>query len=111
MEKKREKLFFLIFYIYFYRYLEKEHLLYCYEEANGMASLPLRFVYVDGARDPSRPTTATLPNGDVINTTNSYSRLLSFFTSGEITPEKLREMGYRKLDALLRQVGEKDDVP
>jgi len=88
------------------RYLEKEHLLYCYEEANGMASLPLRFVYVDGARDPSRPTTATLPNGDVINTTNSYSRLLSFFTSGGITPEKLREMGYRKLDALLRQAKE-----
>jgi len=70
-----------------------------------MAKLPLNSVYVEGVRDPSRPTTGTLPNGDVINATNSYKMILSFFTSTSITPEELRDKGYQKLDALLSQVG------
>lgn len=69
-----------------------------------MAKLPLNSVYVDSLRDPSRPTTGALPNGDVINATNSYKMLLSFFTSSSITPEELKEMGYKKLDEFLSQV-------
>lgn len=88
-----------------YRYLEKEHIQYCYSGATGLAKLPLNSVFVDGFRDPSRPTTATLPNGDVINATNSYKMILSFFTSHNITPEELKDNGYKKLDALLSQVG------
>lgn len=88
-----------------YRYLEKEHIQYCYSGATGLAKLPLNSVFVDGFRDPSRPTTATLPNGDVINATNSYKMILSFFTSNNITPEELKDNGYKKLDALLSQVG------
>ncbi|KAJ7353997.1 hypothetical protein OS493_030847 [Desmophyllum pertusum] len=74
--------------------------------ATGMAKLPLRSVYADGSRDPSKPTTGRLPNGDVINGTNSYKMLLPFFTSSSITPEELRSMGYKKLKALLGQVKE-----
>ena len=69
-----------------------------------MAKLPLNAVYVNGLRDPSRPTTGTLPNGDVINATYSYKMILSFFTSSSITPEKLRDEGYEKLNALLIKV-------
>ena len=69
-----------------------------------MAKLPLNSVYVNDFRDPSRPTTGTLPNGDVINATNSYKMILSFFTSSSITPEELKDKGYKKLDALLIQV-------
>ena len=75
-----------------------------------MANLPLRFVFVEGLRDPSRPTTARLPNGKAINITNSYTRLLSFFTSGGISPEELRRMGYEKLDTLLGQVSGVDVI-
>ena len=69
-----------------------------------MARLPLNAVYVYDLRDPSRPTTGTLPNGDVINATNSYKMILSFFTSSSITPEELKDKGYKKLDALLIEV-------
>lgn len=69
-----------------------------------MASLPLNFVYVDGVRDNSRPTTGRLPSGDVINITYSYTKLLSYFTSGEISPMELRDLGYKKLETLLDQV-------
>ena len=89
-----------------YRYLETEHLKYCYEEADGMAKLPLNSVYINGYPDPARATSRKLPNGDVINATKSYTKLLSFFTSGGISPEKLRQMGYKKLKDLLEQVRE-----
>lgn len=69
-----------------------------------MASLPLNLVYVDGARDNSRLTTGRLPNGDIINITDSYTKLLSFFTSGDISPMELRDLGYKKLETLLNQV-------
>ncbi|KAL9959511.1 hypothetical protein ACROYT_G032838 [Oculina patagonica] len=88
------------------RYLEKGHLQYCYDGATGMAKLPLNSVFVNGDRDPSRPTTGTLPNGDAINITNSYKMILSFFTSGFISPEELRTQGYKKLDDLLNQAKE-----
>ena len=87
-----------------FRYLEKEHFKYCYSGATGLAKLPLRSVYANENRDPARPTTGSLPNGDVINGTESYKMLLSFFTSSTISPEKLREMGYKKLEALLSEV-------
>ena len=70
-----------------------------------MAKLPLNSVFVNEVRDPSRPTTGTLPDGYVINATNSYKMILSFFTSSSITPEELKDKGYKKLDALLSQVG------
>ena len=89
-----------------YRYLEKEHLKYCYEEADGMAKLPLNYVYINGFPDPARATSGKLPNGDVINATKSYTKLLSFFTSGRISPEDLQKMGYKKLNDLLEQVRE-----
>lgn len=69
-----------------------------------MANLPLRFVYVNGARDPSQPTTGRLPNGEPINISYSYIKLLSFFTSGKISPVELKKMGDQKLKALLDQV-------
>lgn len=69
-----------------------------------MANLPLRFVYVNGVRDHSRPTTERLPNGEAINISNSYIKLLSFFTSGKISPVELKKMGDQKLKALLDQV-------
>lgn len=69
-----------------------------------MASLPLRSVYLDAVRDFSRPTIKKVPNGDVINITDSYTRLLSTFTSGEILPIRLRIMGYQKPNYFHNQV-------
>ena len=87
-----------------FRYLEEEHIKYCYDGATGIAKLPLNAVYADGVRDPSRPTTGSLPNGEKFNASTSYKRLLSFFTSTSISPDKLRAMGYKKLEALLSEV-------
>lgn len=83
------------------RYLETEHIEYCYQGVNGMANLPLTSVYVNGVRDGSRPTHEKLPNGDAINITYSYTKLLPFFTRNGTSPEELKEMGYKKLQALL----------
>ena len=87
-----------------FRYLEEEHIKYCYDGATGIAKLPLNAVYADGVRDPSRPTTGSLPNGDKFNASTSYKRLLSFFTSTSVSPDELTAMGYKKLEALLSEV-------
>lgn len=87
-----------------FRYLEEEHIKYCYDGATGIAKLPLNAVYADGVRDPSRPTTGSLPNGEKFNASTSYKRLLSFFTSTSISPDELTAMGYKKLEALLSEV-------
>ena len=71
-----------------------------------MAKLPLKSVYINGFPDRARATSGKLPNGDVINATKSYTKLLSFFTSGVISPEELRQMGNKKLKDLLEQVRE-----
>lgn len=86
------------------RYLEKEHIKYCYDGATGIAELPLSFVYANGVLDRHRPTTGSFPNGDKFNASTSYKRLLSFFTSTTISPEELKAMGYKKLEALLSEV-------
>ncbi|KAK2571317.1 hypothetical protein P5673_003897 [Acropora cervicornis] len=75
-------------------------------EVHGMVNLPLPFVYVNGVRDPSQPTTGRLPNGEPINISYSYVKLLSFFTSGKISPMELKKMGHQKLKALLDQAKE-----
>ena len=87
-----------------FRYLEEEHIKYCYDGATGIAKLPLNAVYAGGVRDPSRPTTGSLPNGEKFNASTSYKRLLSFFTSTSISPDELTAMGYKKLEALLSEV-------
>lgn len=69
-----------------------------------MAKLPLRYVYRNGVRVSCIRTIGNLPNGDPINVKNSYKKLLSYFTDGQVSPEELRKMAKEKLNNFLRQV-------
>lgn len=90
-----------------FRYMEFEHMRHCVSDSkvSGLHSLPLPFVYVDDVIDNSRPTLQTLPTGELLNGSQSYLRLFTFFSKNDVTPEQLRTMGYEKLDELLKQVG------
>lgn len=96
-----------------FRYMEFEHMRHCVSDSkvSGLHSLPLPFVYVDDVIDNSRPTLQTLPTGELLNGSQSYLRLFTFFSKNDVTPEQLRTMGYEKLDELLKQVGKVKSNP
>ena len=89
------------------RYMEFDHLRHCVpdDEFSGLHSLPLTHKYVDGVMVKSDPALRTLPTGELLNGSQSYLRLLSFFTPNNETPEHLRSEGIRRLSHLLLKVG------
>jgi hypothetical protein len=72
--------------------------------SSGLASLPLTHVYVDGVADLSQPTHPYLPTGELLNGSSSFEKLLPYFTTNDITPKKIQELGYAKLDKLYEKV-------
>jgi len=73
--------------------------------SSGLSSLPLPHVYVDGVVSRNEPTTQKLPSGHKLNGTQAYLRLLSFFTTLDISPGQLKDIAQKRLDNLLSQVG------
>ena len=65
-------------------------------------------MYVDGVVSRNEPTTQTLPSGHKLNGTQAYLRLLSFFTTLDISPRQLKDIAQKRLDNLLSQVGRID---
>lgn len=95
------------FYDRFVRYVEGEHLDHCAPEtvASGLQKLPLAYTYAkDGSVNTNIETTQELPNGQKLKGENTYKSLMRFFTTFDITPEKLREKAQKRLDELLPQV-------
>ena len=90
----------------FSRYLETDYIRHCVPSgvSSGLSSLPLPHVYVDGVAQSDQPTTQQLPSGDKLNGTRAYLKLVSIFTSLDISPETLKKIAQERLDGLLSQV-------
>ena len=74
--------------------------------ASGMSELPVDFIYVDGNRTNTR-TTKRLPiTNEILDGRKSYKNILPYFTTSDITPERINEIGKERLNALYPQVGD-----
>lgn len=61
--------------------------------SSGLFNRPLRYVYIDGKPDMTKPTNRTLGTGEEIIGAQSYSSMLSFFTTTDITPDEVYSKG------------------
>ena len=89
------------------RYLKEEHLPHCLPRdlSSGLGSLPVDYVYLNGKKTQTR-TTKTLPiTNKPLNGKESYKNILPYFTTSDITPERINEIGEQRLKALYPQVG------
>ncbi|XP_015750670.1 PREDICTED: uncharacterized protein LOC107330606 [Acropora digitifera] len=87
-------------------YLENEHMSHCVPSnvSSGLFSRPLRYVYIDGKPDTAQPTTRTLGTGEEITGAQSYSRILSFFTTTDITPDEVYSKGLEMVNHTYQQI-------
>ena len=87
-------------------YLDHEHKSHCLPNdlASGLANLPVDYVYNNGVPDKSQPTKKTLPTGEPLNGTESYKLILSYFTTTDISPEKIFAEGKKQLKYFYDQV-------
>ncbi|XP_068693508.1 uncharacterized protein [Montipora foliosa] len=81
-------------------YLEDEHMRHCVPSniSSGLFNRPLKYVFVDGKPDSSQPTVRNLGTGEKIIGAQSYIRLLSFFTTTEITPDEVYDKGWEMVN-------------
>jgi len=87
---------------YFHRYLEFEHYLYCVPSnvSSGLATLPLDHVWFKGTENTSWPTNRKLPTGEELDGKKAYSMILPYFTTNEMTPDDVYNLGYEQLNKL-----------
>ena len=86
-----------------FRYLELNHSLYCVPSnvSSGLASLPLDFVWFNGTKNTSWPTSKMLPNtNEELSGKRAYSMILPYFTTNEMTPVEVHQLGKDQLKEL-----------
>ncbi|XP_029193183.2 uncharacterized protein LOC114959365 [Acropora millepora] len=88
------------------RYLKLEHSRHCVPSnvSSGLATLPLKYIWFDGQSNMSFPTTQTLPTGERLNGPWAYSQILSYFTTNQMTPLEVHELGKKQLDILYPKI-------
>jgi len=88
------------------RYVETEHIRHCVPSnvSSGLASLPLKYVWLDGKENTSWPTNQTLPTGEALNGPQAYSKIMSYFTTNEMTPLEVHDLGKKQLNILYPMV-------
>ena len=84
------------------RYLETEHIRHCVPSnvSSGLATLPLKYVWLDGKENKSWPTNPTLPTGEPLNGSQAYSKIMSYFTTNTMTPMEVHKLGQQQLAVL-----------
>ena len=94
--------------LYSYRYLEHEHIHHCVPSnvSSGLAGLPLKYVWYDGQANTSLPTNRTLPTGEPLDGKKAYSQIMSYFTTNQMTPLEVHELGKKQLDILYPKVSQ-----
>lgn len=87
-------------------YLDNEHKNHCLPNdlASGLSNLPVDYVYDNLVPDKGKPTTKKLPTGEPLNGTESYRLIVSYFTTTDISPEKIYEEGEKQLKHFYDQV-------
>lgn len=87
-------------------YLDNEHKNHCLPNdlASGLSNLPVDYVYNNLVPDKGKPTTKKLPTGEPLNGTESYRLIVSYFTTTDISAEKIYEEGERQLKHFYDQV-------
>ncbi|KAJ7385378.1 hypothetical protein OS493_016459 [Desmophyllum pertusum] len=90
------------------RFLEDEYIHYCVPSSvsSGLGSLPLKYVWYDGKENKSWPTDPTLPSGEKLNGRHSYSLIMPFFTTNDMEPAYVHELGKTQLNKLYPMVVE-----
>ncbi|XP_046857657.1 uncharacterized protein LOC124451071 isoform X1 [Xenia sp. Carnegie-2017] len=90
------------------KYMENVHLRHCLplNHASGLANLPVKYIYVDGKRTDNRTTRRFPITNTIIDGKKSYKDILAFFTTSDITPERVNEIGHERLNVLYPQVVE-----
>ena len=87
-------------------YMERDHIRHCLPRdlASGISELPVDFIYVDGNSTNTR-TTKRLPiTNEILDGRKAYKNILPYFTTSDITPERINEIGNERLNALYPQV-------
>ena len=89
-------------------YLEFDHMKHCVPDnvSSGLSNLPLDYVYVNDVPDKNQPTTKKLPTGEKLNGKETYKKILSYFTTTDISAEQIYEEGRRQLDYFYSEVGQ-----
>ncbi|KAK3744963.1 hypothetical protein QZH41_008490, partial [Actinostola sp. cb2023] len=87
-------------------YLDGEHMRHCLpnDVSSGLGGLPVDYVYTDGVPDLKNRTNKTLPTGEVLNGTNTYRLILSYFTTTDISPERIYAEGLVQLKGFYAEV-------
>ena len=88
------------------RFLEEEYIDYCVPSnvSSGLGGLPLSSVWYKGKENKSWPTDPTLPNGDKLDGPYSYSLIMPYFTTNDMTPIDVHNLGKKQLDKLYPMV-------
>ncbi|KXJ22654.1 hypothetical protein AC249_AIPGENE26565 [Exaiptasia diaphana] len=89
------------------QYLEFNHSQYCVPSnvSSGLANLPLDYVYLRGNKT-SEKTTKVLPFGEKLSGKEAYKSILPYFTSTNMTPEEVNDLGWKVLNELYPQAVE-----
>ena len=82
-----------------FRYIKDEHIRYCVpgNVSSGWANLPLKHVWLDGKENKSWSTSPYLSDGKKLNGSQAYTTILSYFTTNDMTPTEVTELGEKLL--------------
>lgn len=88
-----------------FRYLKTTYLEHCvpWSVSSGLSGLPLTHVYINGSKT-SQSTHSFLPTGQPLNGSKAYENIMSYFTTSDITPDEVYELGYKMINKLYPQV-------
>ncbi|KAK3717889.1 hypothetical protein QZH41_014886 [Actinostola sp. cb2023] len=86
------------------QYLEFNHSMYCVPSnvSSGLANLPLDYVYYNQSKT-GETTTKELPFGEKLNGKEAYKMILPYFTTTDMTPDQIHDLGWSMLNRLYPQ--------
>ena len=81
-------------------YLEFNHSQYCVPSniSSGLATLPLLYIYKNGGIIGN--ATRHLPTGEPLSGKKAYEMILPYFTTNQMTPDQVYDLGYKMLRQL-----------
>ena len=72
----------------------------------GLANLPLDYVYYNGKPNLSEPTSKKLPTGEPLSGPKAYEYILPYFTTNDMTPDYIYNLGWTMIRTLYPQAVE-----